>query len=241
MKNLILYSDRYQAVRLIDDHSVKFEILIYSQSSDLDFYIVNEIVRKFFFDEKYDNIFIPLAPFGSYTDQVGLRIAMYLKFCQSESKLSNIFIYGVSNLSELLNNECFDIIKFSEVNLMAYSNKEFEINLKNNSIINEEEWFHQINNLSLKIPDDYFDDHSIANEWGIFQIARNAGIEINDIEGFNQSKFNKLYFKWLIAKNSLFDSVSAEQIEKQKSYADKLPKIKVLGKIELPPTKRRRG
>lgn len=232
MKNFILYSDRYQAVRSIDDHTIKFESLIYSQSTDIDLYIVNEIINKHFVNENFDNIFIPLAPFGSYTDQLGLRIAMHLKLCQSESKLSNIFIYGVSALSELLISDCFDILKFSEVNVMAYSNKEFEINLRSETSINEEEWFRQINNLSLKIPGDYFDDHSIANEWGIFQIARNAGIQLNDIEGFNHLKFNRLYFKWLIAKNNLFESIPITP-KKEERYTRKISGPKVLYKIDL--------
>ena len=40
----------------------------------------------------------------------------------------------------------------------------------------------EMNKLKLEVPKDYYDNHSIANEWGIFQLARNANIPISDVE-----------------------------------------------------------
>jgi hypothetical protein len=64
-------------------------------------------------------------------------------------------------------------------------------------------------------------------------MARNANININEVEGFDTKKLSSLYFKWLIIKNQLDQPISQEQEQVQKRYAESLPGIKVLGKIDL--------
>jgi hypothetical protein len=87
--------------------------------------------------------------------------------------------------------------------------------------------------LDLQVPKDYEDNHSVANEWGVYQMARNANIDISDVTGFDRDKLTSLYFKWLITKNRLDLPISSDQKKAQKTYAELLPGIKVLGKIDL--------
>ena len=64
-------------------------------------------------------------------------------------------------------------------------------------------------------------------------MARNAGLNIEDIEGFDHDKLNSIYFKWLIAKNNLYEELPEDQIKQLKEYSIKLPGLNVKGKIDL--------
>jgi hypothetical protein len=102
-----------------------------------------------------------------------------------------------------------------------------------------EELATELSKFKLDIPVNYYDSHHIANEWGIYQMARNAGIKIDDIEGFEIEKMNSIYFKWLIAKNNLFEDLPEDQVKQQRDYIYKIPGFNVQGKIDLPKIKKR--
>lgn len=240
MKNLILYSDRYEAITKMDSINIQFHRLKDENIGDLDSFL-HELVKVLNIEnESFSNIFIPLSPIGSFTDYIGLRIALYLKLNNTKSKLSNIHIYGLVNPMELINNDCFQVISFLEVNLIDYSISSIKNCLDKDIFITFNDWKIQVRNLSLKVPEDYFDNHSIANEWGIYQMARNANIDIKTVDRFNIEKFNKLYFRWLIVKNELYEDIPDEQKDVQKRYAPKIKGIKTIGKIDLSkiPTKK---
>lgn len=233
MSNLILYSDRYKAITEIGSSKTKLYPLIDNNKTDLDSYIAKEVADLNLEKETFNNIFVPLSPIGSFTDYIGLRIALYIKLCNTKSKLANIHIYGSDNPIDFINHDCIQVLKLKEVNLIDYSRSTI-INLLENEIsITANDWNSQIKNLTIKIPDEYFDNHSISNEWGIYQMARNANLDVKNIEGFSTEKFDKLYFKWLIAKNKLYEVIPEEQKEVQNRYGTKLKGITLKGNIDL--------
>jgi hypothetical protein len=134
----------------------------------------------------------------------------------------------------LIQNEYFNILKSKRIFLTPFSKNAFKavenILPTTFSILELPE---QIEKLKLDVPKNYFDNHAIANEWGIYQMARNAGLKIEDIEGFEYDKLNSIYFKWLIAKNNLYEELPEDQIKQLKEYSIKLPGLNVKGKIDL--------
>ena len=183
---------------------------------------------------KYEKIFIPLCFGSSMSDFNGLRLAIHIRCTDTINRNTPIYIYSFVKIDVLINHEYFNILKTKNVQLIDYAVKAFEdvINLAP-ELLELSELPEEMTKLMLEVPKDYEDNHSIANEWGIYQMARNANIEIEDIEGFKREKLYGIYFKWLITKNRLDESISKEQKEKQKHYADILPGIKVMGKIDL--------
>jgi hypothetical protein len=50
---------------------------------------------------------------------------------------------------------------------------------------------------------------------------------------------NSIYFKWLIAKNNLFEDLPEDQAKQQREYIYKIPGFNVQGKIDLAKIKKR--
>jgi hypothetical protein len=239
MENLIFYTDRYQAINLIEDENFKIVNIHPPLTAELDLFISNEIIDKELDKIKFKNIYIPLSPFSSFTDYLGLHIAIYIKLSKSKNKLSNIYIYGCDDVQNIIKNNYVEVLKFKEVTLIDFSKESILITSTYDLNITEDIWFKQINNIQIPIPEDYIDNHSIANEWGIYQLARNADIDIKEIDGIDLEKLNKLYFKWLIFKNKLNEPISEEQKVEQKRYAEKLKGPTILGNIDLSKMKKK--
>jgi hypothetical protein len=126
------------------------------------------------------------------------------------------------------------VLKTENVKLIDYSIEAFnEAIISKSTSLNFNKLSFEMSKLDLQVPKDYEDNHSVANEWGVYQMARNANIDISEVTGFDRDKLTSLYFKWLITKNRLDLPISSDQKKAQKSYAELLPGIKVLGKIDL--------
>lgn len=201
--------------------------------NDIDKYST-ELITKWFSSKDYDNIFIPICFGATLSDFNGLRFATHIRCSNTPNRLKNIFLYSFVGYEYLIKNEYFNILKTSNVFLIEHNKSAF-FKAANSSTktLAIEDLPTELAKLKLDVPGNYFDNHHVANEWGIFQMARNAGIEISEIEGSDKSKFDKLYFKWLVAKNSLEESIPDDQQEEQKQYAERLPGLIVLGKIDL--------
>ena len=233
-KNLFISTDENFIDNAISDADEK---IIQDEESDED---LNFLVHDWLDNIEYDNIFLPLCFGSTLSDFNGLRLATHIRCTETFSQLSNIFIYSFVDMAEITNNQFFDILKTKNVEIVEY--KKFSIQLSGNcanlrlskSMLNSE-----ISKLNLKPPANYYDNHSIANIWGVFQLARNANIIIDEIEGFETKKLNNIYFKWLITKNNLNTSISDEQKNEQIRYAEKLEGVKVMGKIDLSKFKRK--
>jgi hypothetical protein len=191
-------------------------------------------VNEWFSEETYDNIFIPLCFGSTFSDFNGLRLATLIRCIPTKNQTSRIFIYSFLSTDYVLDNPFFNILKTKNVQLIPFSKKAFaEFADKMEELLTKEELSTELEKLKLDVPGDYFDSHHIANEWGIYQMARNAGLKIEDIEGFEYDKLNSIYFKWLIAKNNLYEELPEDQIKQLKDYSIKLPGLNVKGKIDL--------
>ena len=188
----------------------------------------------------YDYIFLPLCFGNVLSDYNGLRLAAHIRCTSSLNQLSRIFVYGFVGIECLIKNEYFNILKTKNVELIPFSKRAFaEFANKKEDSFTQKELSTELDKLKLDVPGNYFDSHHIANEWGIYQMARNAGLKIKDIEGFEYNKLNTIYFKWLIAKNNLYEELPEDQIKRLKEYSIKLPGLNVKGKIDLDKIRKR--
>lgn len=221
MENIIFYtSNRHRKIQNIQGVKL-IPIIENTKELNTDKYI-NEKIIKELEEKEYDNIFIPLSPLYSFSDYLGLYIALMIKVSNTKNKLANIFIYGTEFHGDVSKNKYFQVTQFKEVDLIEYSRSSIEQHLSDRRSCTEEEWFRQVNQINIPVPSNYYDNHSIANEWGIYQIVRNAGINIENITKFDKDKIDSLYFKWLIAKNRLFESIPEFQKQEQREYRYRL-------------------
>lgn len=195
---------------------------------------LSERINEWLSSVQYDNIFLPLCFGNILSDYNGLRLASHIRCTQSNNQLSRIFIYGFVGMDYIVNNEYFNILKTKNVVLIPFSKEAFGkfVDMSENQL-SIDELPDELAKLKLDVPGNYFDSHHIANEWGVFQMARNADLKIEDIEGFSKEKLNSIYFKWLIAKNNLYEKLPEDQIVQQKDYAERLPGLSIKGKIDL--------
>lgn len=201
---------------------------------------LSELILDWLNKKNYDNIFIPLCFGPVLSDFNGLRLALHIRTTSTLNQYANIFIYGTVDHSFLLQNEYFDVLKTKNVRLIDYKRSCFKDALfLNLSQFKLDELAGEMERITLNPPGNYFDKHSIANVWGVYQLARNANIKIEEVTGFESEKLNDIYFKWLITKNNLGLSISEEQKIEQLKYAEKLQGVKVLGKIDLTKIKRK--
>ncbi len=201
------------------------------QSSDT---FLNELISRFLSETKFDNIFIPLCFGSTLSDFNGLRLASMIRCTKSKNQLGNIFIYGFVGIEYFFDNEYFSILKTKNVELIDYKKASFKTALERESDpLTIEELPKEISKLRLEVPNHYEDNHSIANEFGIYQLAYNAGIDIKEISDFDSEKLNSSYFKWLIAKNGLFEELPTEIQENNNNYRVQLQGIKIIDKIDL--------
>lgn len=221
MENIIFYnSNRYNNIKLFEKfQGVKLISIIQDvKESNIDRFI-NEKIIKELEEKEFDNIFIPLSPLYSFSDYLGFYIALMIKVSNTKNKLANIFIYGTELQGDIFKNEYFQVTLFKEVNLIEYSKNSIEQYFNNKRICTEEEWYWQVNHINISAPSHYYDNHSIANEWGIYQMARNADLNIEEITDLDKDKCNSLYFKWLISKNRLYKE--SQKVQKEDSQKPK--------------------
>lgn len=222
MENLLFYSLRYLEVKSFESYDkVKLQQLIQPISFSVDTYVEEKLITLLK-ERKYQNIFIPLSPFYAFSDYLGLQLALLLKLSNTPNRLTNIFIYGTELYGDVFKNPYFQVTQFSEVNLIDFSKEAIEACLDTPPLTTQVQWKAQLGQINIAVPDNYYDNHSIANEWGVYQLARNADIPIGEITDLDKDKFNSLYFKWLIAKNALYEDIPEEQKIKQREYTQKL-------------------
>ena len=135
-------------------------------NKDLSDHKLSDYVDKWLDDDKYDNIFIPLC-FGSIlSDFNGLRLATHIRCTNTINQLSRIFVYSYNDLDFLLNHECFNILKTKNVELISFSKRVIES--AGNRYLNElsqTELYDELGKLQLSVPNEFLDNHAIANEF----------------------------------------------------------------------------
>ena len=153
----------------------------------------------------YVNIFIPLSIGKIYTDFSGLRLALHIRTTEnSANQLANIILYGAFTQEELpKEHEFLSILLTKGVFLADYSIDGIKPHiLKKERILVKENLNKALQKVPLKVPEHYFDSHSIANIWGLFRLLDVAGVDYNTIESIKQQtdKLSGIYFKWLLAQ-----------------------------------------
>ena len=124
------------------------------------------LVSKWFLQEKYDAIYIPMCFGGVLSDFIGLRLAMHIRFTSTRNDSTPIFIYGEARIEELTNHYCFDVLKLPNTYLIDCSNHSFLESLNKEFDTSS---LNVINALDLRIPSDLGDNHNVANKWAVFR------------------------------------------------------------------------
>ena len=138
MENIIFYtSNRHRRIQNIQGVKL-IPIIENTKESNIDKYI-NEKIIKELEEKEYDNIFIPLSPLYSFSDYLGLYIALTIKVSNTKNELANIFIYGTEFQGDVLKNRYFQVTQFKEVNLIEYSKSSIEQYLNDKRSCTEEE------------------------------------------------------------------------------------------------------
>lgn len=172
--------------------------------------------------EAYTNIFIPLSLGKTLTDFLGLRLALHIRTTTSNAnQLANIIIYGTFTLEELpKDNEFLPVLFTKGIILTDYSIDGIKPYLSiKERVLSENQLGRALQTVPLRVPENYFDSHSIANIWGLFRLLDAAGIDFKTVESIQQQwdKLSGIYFKWLLAqKNS--EEESGMRICKKVNY-----------------------
>lgn len=177
--------------------NITYTTLIVPRTSDLDNYLHQKVILELS-KKRYDSIFIPLC-FDVLADFNGLRLAAHIRCTDTVNRGAPIFIYGTVGIELLLDHDCFNILKTKNVKLLTYSYEAFaeEFNTSGGHLTDAEVRA-EIGKLHLKVPANYLDSHSIANEWAIYRWAKTIGCDDDWVISKLQEKVKyDLYFKYL--------------------------------------------
>lgn len=150
-------------------------------------------------------IFLPLAFGSTWSDFLGLRLAMHIRCTPSSFQLSNIFIYGTEQLYSFRHHEFACMVNSKGIEVIEYNFHALKQASKlTTATLSQEELDDEMSKIYLDVPTNYHDNHSIANIWGMHRILAIAGIPAYEIKSL-QAERNQLcniYFKWLLTKNA---------------------------------------
>jgi len=180
----------------IIDLNLNIEIL--KKENGLDIFLSDFIVDNLS-EMVYDNILIPLSFGNILSDYLGLRLAFHIRTTKTLNQCSNIYIYGTERIENLLINDFSKIIYSKGVRLIDYSKSKIIQALNNKSEkLSSRNLSSEISKITLSIPKNYYDNHSISNEWAISRWSRILNAEDDDgIAKVNRAVNSNLYFKYL--------------------------------------------
>jgi DNA-binding NarL/FixJ family response regulator len=196
--NLFIRPDEDYIQNAISDADVK--VIIGESDDDLTNYISDWLN-----EEEYENIFIPLCFGYSFSDYNGLRFATHIRCTQSKNQIQRLFIYGFVEIENLINHNCFDILKTKNISYLPFSKIAFEkvarkpyVSLKQIDLSTE------LSKLNLSVPKNYDNNHSIKNEWAIYQWSKTIGCDITvELAKVFENIESNLYFKYLKTINPI--------------------------------------
>lgn len=175
---------------------------------------INSKILEWFSSIEYNIIFIPLCFGPTLSDYNGLRLATHIRCTPTKNQLRPIYIYGFVDYTFLIENEYFDILKTKNVFLIGYSKKSFEGVLNNEiSDLTIDLLPQEIKKINLKIPSNYEDNHSVANEWAIYRWSQVVGAKDENIEKIIEIQNSNLYFKYL---KTIYPVTSSDTLENEK-------------------------
>jgi len=189
--------------------------LLENNISDSNFHA---LISKWFSNNRYDCIFIPLCFGNSLSDFLGLRLAMHIRFTETPNRYVPLIIYGEARLEEIQNCDCFDILKMAGVYYSSAQSRLLVDVSKKAEAISPEVFRMELKKIHIQIPSNIGDSHSIANKWGVYRWS----IALNDtddvIEKISSDIVNSLYFRYLKA---LYPPSDVLIIDKEKLEIDK--------------------
>lgn len=150
--------------------------------------------------DKFDGVFVPLCFGETLSDFLGLRLAMLIRLSETQNKLTPIVIYGEVTYSDLLHNDCFDILKMPGVYYVGYGYKDIMSVSLSLHDISDEEYENGIRNMRLSIPTNIGDNHSVSNQWAIYRWTEMFNWNDRALEILDKSFLDSLYFKYLYAR-----------------------------------------
>jgi hypothetical protein len=177
------------------------------------------------------NIFLPLVFGSTGSDLLGLRLALHIRTTQSSFQNANIFIYGTESLYKIRQYEFACIFKTKGIALIDYNfHKLKENSTTGQSLLNLGEIASEMGKIHLEVPRNYFDNHSIANIWGMYRMLEMAQIDYTSINSMNSEKnqLHNIYFKWLLAKNLNLPIVKDEILTVTKQSTKSLSELKTM-------------
>lgn len=185
--------------------------------------LLHEYVCDWLNEKEYDSIILPLCFGPVLSDYNGLRLAMHVRCTNTLNRSKPIFIYSIADFTQLIDNEYFDILKTSAIQLVNYDNESIMSSMKTAiPPLEHEELRNEIGKVKLHLPQNYIDSHSIANEWAIYRWAKTIGVKDKDIENVIKTVESNLYFKYL---NTLYPVSSQGRLkEKELTFSSNLSK-----------------
>lgn len=158
--------------------------------------VIEDKMRK----DKFDGVFVPLCFGETLSDFLGLRFAMLIRLSDTPNRLTPIVIYGEATYSDLLHNDCFDILKMPGVFYVGYGYKDIVGISSSLRDISYDEYANGIRNLRLSIPTNIGDNHSVSNQWAIYRWTEMFDWNDRVPEILDKSFLDSLYFKYLYAR-----------------------------------------
>lgn len=178
--------------------NVEYETLFLDQNSEVTDAYLNEISNKIINKKEYQNIFLPMCFGPILSDFNGLRLATHLRCTPGLNQNKNIFIFSFVEIEKLINHECFGILKTKGIKIIDYNYHSIKEHCETKQIsLSLEELPFELKKIDLSIPDNYEDNHSITNEWGIYRWSESLAIKDFIIDKIITNQNQNLYFKYL--------------------------------------------
>ena len=204
MSNSLIIREEQTLIEKNLSDSVDYQTLYLNADSDVSDAFLNEITNDLINKKEYNNIFIPLCFGPIMSDFNGLRLAAHIRCTPGFNQNKNIYIFSFVNINQLINHECFDIIKTIGVQLIKYNFYSIQASIGNKVIMLDiDELPKEIKKLNLQVPTNYEDNHSIANEWAIYRWAQVIGAYDDGINKITHLQKSNLYFKYLKTINPI--------------------------------------
>jgi hypothetical protein len=195
--------------------------------------IINDRLEK----DPYTNIIIPLSFGQSAIEFLGLRFALHIRTQMNcKNQCANIFLYGTESIGSLINNDFFLILTIKGVKLIDYNKSLIKEHIETaDRILSENQLLNELSKIHLCVPTNLYDDHSIANIWGMYRLLELDGINYKQINSLQTKKnsLNNIYFKWLLAKHKNEKLVTEEIKTTRLRYTQQIQGPTILGKIDL--------
>lgn len=225
MQSLILHSN-HSMISPFDFKSSICESIIYDKNTNIDLEF-DRLVNLYLNQKEYRNLIIPLCFGDILSDYLGLRLALHIRTTSNVNQNKNIYIYGFEGINKLINNEFFSILKTKGTYLINYSLLDIKQATESDiSELNINDLSNEISKINLSVPLNYFDNHSIANLWGAFRLAKSANIDVKLINSLNPDDLKNIYFKWLQTKNDNIEIKNDEFAKISKKYSEEFQIIK---------------